>query len=292
MSPMLSSRGAANVLRPGPGPGPGPSSVRHGRLLLAGLLSAALAGNALAAEAKADRKKKKEADGAPAPAPKAGGSFHHWGKLGVPVPGTEGFVVLSYTHLDDKGKKVSEKTMVQVSENADLLADQQIRLEDLKESESVYIFGKRVERDVPSRRTGGAGGLGGNSRGKDYQIQAARVILAGENLDVNLRFEDPKDKSVKWHKAVVTRSTAGLSVRCENNEHRVTLETGAPVLRRVKCDQKLFRSGRYVLVTGSTTDVPAEAEKKATTPTTAVRPRSLVILDPRHLSSAYPAILP
>jgi hypothetical protein len=267
--------------------------LRIASLLFACLLSAALGGMCLGAEARGKKKAAEPAE-APEPAARSSGDFYHWGKLGIPVSGTEDFVVLSYTYLDEKKKKVSEKTMVQISESADLCADQQIRLEDLKESESVYILGKRVERDVPSRRggAGGAGGAGGNSRGKDYQIQAARVILAGEDLDVNLRFEDPKDKSIKWHKAVVTKSSAGLSVRYENNEHRVTLETGAPILRRVKCEKKLFKSGRYVLVKGSMTDVPAGAEKKATTPTTAVRPRRVVILDPRYMSSAYAAILP
>lgn len=215
--------------------------------------------------------------------------LHVWGKLGAALKGSETFHELASYGLDAKGRKTTEKILIEIVDRTGIYADAPIRLEDLKPGEEVWIFGKAVEREVFGKRGGGAGG---RARGTDRQIQAARALLAGDALAVNENRTDPKDPGFKWLKATVAESAAGLRVRRANEEYRVTLEKDAPILRRSECERKLLRSGAYVHAVGEKTDPPESAGKPKSPSKLAVRCRKVTVLDPRYVATAYALILP
>lgn len=217
-----------------------------------------------------------------------GVTLEAWGRLGAAIKGSEAFHELASYGLDAKGRKTTEKILVEIAEKTEVYADVLIRLEDLKPGEELWIFGKAVEREVVGKRGGGAGG---RARGTDRQIQAARALLAGDALAVNENRTDPKDPGFKWLKATVTESAAGLRVRHANEEYRVTLEKDAPILRRSECERKLLKSGAYVHAVGEKTDPPESAAKPKSASKLAVRCRKVTILDPRYVATAYALIL-
>ena len=259
----------------------------------AGLLGCALSilgawSPGLAAEGKGAKVEKKSPD-APRSPGKAGGDLDGWGRLGSLVTGTKDLYKLTLYQKNKKGQLESVKTLVQIPGDAELCVDQSIRLEDLVAGEPVWILGRNMTYDIPSRR---GGGLGGTSSGKDRQLQNAQVLLAGKEIQVNQQYRDPKDSSVKWHRATVTKSTGGLSVESEGEKFRVTLEPSAPILRRSECDRKLVKSGAYVYVAGKQTALPPDMNKKTVTESTAYKSRRVVVLDARYVKTVYAAVFP
>lgn len=250
------------------------------RCIAFGLLVVCLAGRSILAEGKA----KKEKEGPQAV------SLEVWGKLGKAVKDAEGFWELASYGTDAKGRRTTEKVLIEIAESTQLFADSPIRLEDLKSGDEIWLFGKAVQRDVLSKR--GAK----DRRGTDRVIQAVRAILAGEGLSVNQSFADPKDPSFRWLKATVSDSSAGLRVHYQGQEYRVTLEKDAALLRRSDCPRKALKSGVYVQVFGEKTDPPepaekVKAEKRKSETKLAIRCNRIAILDARYISSAYALIV-
>jgi hypothetical protein len=242
----------------------------------------------LAAEGKGAKVEKKSPQ-APKSPKKASGDLDGWGRLGSLVTGTKDIYKLTCYQRNKKGQLDSVKTLVQIPGDAELCADLSIRLEDLVVGEPVWILGRNMTYDIPSRR---GGGLGGTSRGKDRQLQNAQVLLAGKDIQVNQQYRDPKDSSIKWHKATVTKSTAGLWVESEGEKFRVTLEPSAPILRRSECDRKLVKAGAHVHAVGKETVLPPEVNKKNVTESTVYKCRRVVVLDPRYVKTIYAAVFP
>lgn len=269
------------------------AKARTGRLRIAGVVGCVLCipmawSAGLAAERKGSKVEKKSPEAARSPG-MSSGDLDGWGRLGSLLTGTKDFHKLTIYQKNKKGQLESVKTLVQVPEDAALHADQPIRLEDLTVGEGVWILGRNMTYDIPSRR---GAGLGGSSRGKDRQLQNAQVLLAGKEIQVNQQYRDPKDSGVKWHRATVTKSTAGLWVESEGEKFRVTLEPSAPILRRAQCDRKLLKSGVHVHVAGKETALPPDLNKKNVTEGTAYKARRVVILDPRYIKTVYAAVFP
>lgn len=221
--------------------------------------------------------------------PLSGRSLDGWGRLGSPLRDSDDFHQLTFYTKDSKGRTKSEKILVQIPEEREVHLDMAVRVEDIESGKPAYVLARKVERDVPRRR---GGGIGGNRGGKDYQMQAARVVLVGDELAVNEKYTDPKDEAYRWYKGTVTQTTGGLAVQYDGHEYRVTMDTRAPILRRIKCDRKLLKSGQYVHVAGTKTAPPPEAEESASTrDLKAFAIQRVVILDRRYLTTAYAAIL-
>ncbi len=212
-------------------------------------------------------------------------SLEVWGNRGNALKGSDAFRELASYGVDAKGRRTTEKVLVEISDPMEFYADSPIRMEDLKPGDEIWLFGKAVQREVLSKR-------GAKDRsGADRVIQAVRAILAGEALSVNASYADPKDPGFKWLKATVSDSSGGLRVHYQGQEYRVTLEKDAPILRRSDCPKKLLKSGIYVQVFGEKRDPPESAAKTKSSPKLTIRCKRVILLDARYLGSVYPLIV-
>lgn len=219
-------------------------------------------------------------------------------KLGKGVRGNESFFDVSYSYRDKKGKKKLQKAFLQIDAKADVYLDRQIRIQNLGAGKKIFILGRAVERDVQERGGGGGGaggalgGAGGRS-GKDRQIQNARVILTGDAVEVNRSYVDPKDKAVKWIEATVSSSNAGLWVKYQGDEFRVTMGRKAPVLVRAKLtekERKILKKAKYIHLIADDSNVRPETKRRADLAKPSFDMKRLIVLDPRLLASTYPLL--
>lgn len=220
--------------------------------------------------------------------------LRHIAKLGSPVRGSDGFFAVTYYYTDEKGKRKSKKAFVKIDDKVSVYVDRQSRIEDLEPGKTAHVFGRVVEREVHDRDGGkGGGGLSGSHRGKDRQIQNARVILSGDELETNPAFKDPKDKAVKWVQATVSMSNVGLWVKREGEEYRVTLLRRAPILRRTKAsasERKLLKSGRYVHLIAKKTDERPQTKSNLDAKKPSFEAKRVVVLQTPYLKTVYPML--
>ncbi len=219
-------------------------------------------------------------------------------KLGKGVRGNDGFFDVTYSYRDKKGKKKSQKAYLQIDKMVDVYLDRQVRLQDLEAGKKIFILGRAIEREV-QERGGGAGGVGGarggQRGGKDRQIQNARVILTGDQVEVNRSYLDPKDKAIKWIEAIVSSSNAGLWVKYEGNEFRVTLGRKAPILVRVKLtekERKILKKAKYIHLVADESKVRPETKRRVDLEKPSFEMKRLIVLDPRLLTTVYPLLFP
>jgi len=195
---------------------------------------------------------------APAAAPDRKPGFHGLVRLGAKVRGEYGIWEASLLARNEKGKTVPEKAVLEIPSELPILVDRKIVLEDLAAEETALILGREIERDVQSKVS-----KSGETRGgQDRQIQNARVILAGRDVEANEEYREGRDKSTRWFRTEVKSSGAGLWVKHKDSEYRVTLDRGAALLKRIRGERKLLRPGAMVLVKAEKKAAAKDDEKK------------------------------
>ena len=221
-----------------------------------------------------------------------------WGKLGSARKGEGGFYEFTLYRRNERGKVQTSKLLLKVPETLSPFLDRRVRIEDLKEGEQVYVFGRPEKREAQyggGRGGGGGGGRGGGGagrRGTDLQIKASRVVLSGKGLKVNEKYKDRRDARVKWCKGMLTRDgVKGLWMNYENANYRVALDARSPVLKRQQVEKKFLRRGVYLQVEASTTAERPADEKKSDAKKECYVAEKLVILDSRSIRTVYPAVV-
>ena len=245
---------------------------------------------------------------------------------------------ISYAKPDRKGRLRKTKARLEIPHDVAFYRDRQIRLRDLSVEEEIWVFGRPVEREVADRdgsglggggrggggRGGGAGGAGGIGGAgnrpprKDRQIQAARFILVGDDIEAPERYRNKKAPGFRWVRAEVEAVHGGLWVKYEGESYRVAMEKRHSVLRRTKIDRPLtskdLRKVRSVHVRGDSqptggaraeddgADTGSERGKKADDKkrgkersqktTESFKATRLIGLDPKLLKTAYRALFP
>jgi len=221
-------------------------------------------------------------------------------RLGKGVRGNAGFFDVSYAYRDEKGRKKSRKAFLQIGETKEVYRDRQVRIGYLEAGQKIFILGRVVEREVQDRGgglggagRGGAGRGGGGRGGKDRQIQNARVVVTGEAVEVNRSFIDPKEKSVMGLEARGASSNAGLWVKYQGNDFRVTLGRKAPVLLRYRMaekERKLVKKAKYIHLLADESDVRPDTARKSDLGKPSLEMKRLIVLDPRLVASTYPLL--
>ena len=218
-----------------------------------------------------------------------------WGKLGREIKDSEGLHEFTLYRRDARGKLHSEKVLLEVSESVTPYFDRRIRPADVEQGDDGFVFGRPADFEV--RGGGGRGGGlgGGRSSGRDYQIQNVLAVLVGKEIDVNQRYKNPDDPTLKWCKGSVSRDgSKGLWFDYDSNEYRVLLGRQAPVLKREKVNEKikkkLLRSGAYVYFRGEVRDERPATLGSKYKDRVLFRVRQLVILDKASILNVYPLV--
>lgn len=225
----------------------------------------------------------------PLPAGDAGFNLRGWGKVGMELKSGSGFREFTLYERDGRGKLVSTKLILQVPEDAPLLADRRVRIGDLKEGESIAVLGRPKEYEVRGRR-GGAGGGAGRS-GRDYQIQNCQAVFVGKDVAVKTGYKDRTDPATAWCQGTVARDgSKGLWMQYNGQEHRVAMGPRTPLVKRIEAPRKLLKTGVYLFVEAGECDEDPPARKKSDADKKCYRAKRLVLLDPRLLKTVYPAM--
>lgn len=202
-----------------------------------------------------------------------------WGAV-KPVKGTE-FWELKYARAEG-GRRVAKTAFFKPAADAKFYVDRAVPITDLKENEEVWLFGKRFEQEVPA--------LPGMP-GTDRQMKNVAAILAGEALEFSKDRTDPKDASVRWFQATVSKPGAALYVIYDAVQYKVVAVRDLRVMRREEGgDASKLKSGMYVAVALSKTEERPNTGKSADAKKECFVAKSVVILDPKLTSTLYPLL--
>lgn len=239
------------------------------------------------------------------------------GTLGRSVSGADGFYEIQFSTRDEKGRAKKTTAFLflpeaseeekddgdlgtggderargargekESSRRLEILYDRRLRSPtELEPGTKVAIFGKPIVHDVPGR----GGGL--ILSGKDYQIQNAQVILAG-NLDtfgIDRAVTVDKLPGYKWCFGEVNEDKGGLSVDFEGQSYRVTLAKAGPILSREALDREKLRKGASIDVVAAKTEHRPPSHRAADHDRPAFEAKRIVVLDRRLLRTIYPLI--
>jgi hypothetical protein len=224
---------------------------------------------------------KKAAPGREEPAAGEREKLETWGAI-KEVKGTE-FFTLAYRKLEGK-KLTARSAFIKLSPEAELYADKAVAITDFKEGEAVWILGRPVERETPSKQ-GGAGGT-------DRQLQNVSAVAAGVNIRVNEKYRDPRDDKVRWCQAKVTKAGPSLTVKYQDSDFKVVMAKAPSYLRREKVERPAaLKSGLQVAVALEPIEERPETKAAADLKKESYQATQVVLLDRRLLGTLYPALL-
>ena len=123
-----------------------------------------------------------------------------------------------------EGRK-SMGAFVRFGERAKYFRDRRVRFEELKGGQSVWLFGTKVEREVPVDRDS-------TRTETERQFQNVQAVVGGEAVTVNEKFRDPKDAKARWHRVKVDSVEGGLWAKVGSDRYRVSMRRDTPVLLR------------------------------------------------------------
>lgn len=210
-----------------------------------------------------------------------GDSLKAWGTLKAQK--APGEFTLTYRKVAGKGAK-SETVNVKVPAEVETFRDAQIRVQDLKVGDKVWLFGRPIERETPTKN--------GFSTGTDRQIQNTAVIAVGEGLDVNTAYKDPRDPNVAWLEGVVDSAGAAIWVKHQEQKYKVVMAKDFAVLRRSRVEKPTpLKGSLLVAIVGSLEKGPeaGASGKGAAKPTcTAAK---VVLLEKKFGVGVYPRLL-
>lgn len=199
-------------------------------------------------EEKKTKKKTKEA-----PSKSESYDLQVQGKFGGPAKGSGDFYDFSFTSTEGK-KKSNKKVWLKIDSGTTLLCDKAVGVAEFKEGESLMIFGKPMDFE--------SGGKGYSS-GKEFRIQAARIIIGGKAVTVNDDYKDAKDKGFQWCEGSVEKAGQAITVQYQGASNRVSIDKGAAILKRGDGDlKKDLRKGALILVKASKISEEPEGEKE------------------------------
>ena len=191
------------------------------------------------------------------------------GKLGSNPRGKKEYFEFSYSEIGEKGKPVKKKIWLKVESGTHLYRDVRATLANFKEGEELRIFGKPVERRGYGKRL--------------RLIQATRIIIGGEEVEVNESFADPKDKDFKWVTGTVAQTGKALKVNYSGGEYKVTLERRAAIIKRLPGEQKRdVKKNAMVIITANETEEASPDEKKDYP---VYKAETLIVMEKRFLGS-------
>jgi hypothetical protein len=189
---------------------------------------------------------------------------------------TSGYYTFAY--LDGKAKL---SAFLKIPEDAQYLMDTRIRLEELAEGESVWVFGRLVEHET-------ADGTG--RRGTDRQLQNVSAIVGGKELKVDESFKDASVPDSKWHRVTVSRPGAAIWVKAEGDEFKVVLRKNTPIVRRVDSPKGPLKSGAWIEVAAKEHDGRPETKSSADAKKASYIAQKVVLLDPGLVQTVYPML--
>ncbi|HVR73897.1 MAG TPA: hypothetical protein VMT52_06170 [Planctomycetota bacterium] len=204
-----------------------------------------------------------------------------WGAIRG-VKGTD-FFTLAYRKLE--GKKLTVRSaFIKLSAEAEFHADRAIAITELKEGETVWVLGRPIEREIPSRQGGGSD--------TDHQIQNVSAIAAGESIRVNEKYRDPRDDKVRWCQATVTKAGPSISVKYGESVFKVVMAKAHSYLRREKVERPAaLKSGVHVAVALEPIEERPETRAAADLKKESFQATRVVLLDRRLMGTLYPALL-
>ncbi len=243
----------------------------------AGLATALCASPALAADGKKGGKKSsekqapKEASGDEGAAPKktkerAAVDLETITALGSLAKGTTDTFEISFKKTEGK-KSVVKKAWLKVDAGASLLIDRVVDLSAFKEGDPIKVFAKPRESEGPSPP-----GMSGRTR----ILQSGKIAIGGKDVEVNDSYKDPKDDKFLWCDVMMEK---GKNVAYENGSWMLTLDKGAPVLKRDTADlKKDIKRGVKIALQASETEDKVEGDKDGKT---VYKASKIIVLDAR-----------
>ena len=208
-----------------------------------------------------------------------------WGKILKAPKEADGFYELEYYKRNSKGKLKKNKAFLKIPGKVVMYKDVAVRSKQLQEGDKVAIFGEPITHEHPART--GAGALGTH---KEYHIKTARVVLAGPpaSFGIDETFTHQKSPKEKWIIADVVTTSGSLTVRYQGRDHKVLLVKKAPILKRIKIDNKKVRKGSTVRVFANKSKTRPETQKKADAKKGSFEATRIILMDRRYTKTAYP----
>lgn len=224
---------------------------------------------------------KKAAPGRDEPAAGEREKLETWGAV-KEVKGTD-FFTLTYRKLEGK-KLTARSAFIKMSGEAEVYADRAIAITELKEGEAVWVLGRPLERETPSKQ-GGPGGT-------DRQLQNVSAVVAGASIRVNDKYRDPRDDKVRWCQATVTKAGPSITVKYQDSDFKVVMAKAPSYLRREKVEHLVaLKSGVQVAVALEPIEERPETKAAADLKKESFQATRVVLLDRRLLGTLYPALL-
>ena len=204
--------------------------------------------------------------------------FKAWGKLGSPLKDAPGFYYLTYYQKGARGRLKSVQAFLKLKEDLTPLMDRRVTDKDLKEGEELFILGKPLSRSVQSP-------FGGTL--KQLNITDCQAVLSGKDVEVNLKYKNPRDSAIKWCR---TKYLGDLKVNYEKESYKLRLGRTCPILKRQEGTSKLLRRGAYIFVAGNKIDERPETKKKSDAKKECFEAEKVVVLDRGLIKKVYPAV--
>ena len=188
-----------------------------------------------------------------------------------------------YFELRFKEGRKTKDAFVRLGEKASYLQDRMLSVDELEEGDTVWLLGRMIEREVPSR-----GNLPG---GTDRQLQNVQAILRGIESEPKRKPPDAAKTKVAWHRGKVTRAGGSISVLVDSDTYKVVMRKDTPIMARAKAERDAVPEAGLIVVEGTPTERRPETKRRADKDKPSYEATKVILMDPRLVRGLYPLLL-
>ncbi len=204
-----------------------------------------------------------------------------WGAI-KPVKGTE-FWEIRYAQTDERGRRVAKHAFFKPAADTEIYTDRAVAITDLKEGETVWLFGKRFEQEIPAIP---------GMPGVDRQMKNVAAMVTGEGVKVSSARTDPKDPGIRWFETKLSKAGPAPYVTYDGVEYKVVALRDLRVVRREKSgDAGKLKNNMYVAVCLAKSEERPNTGKSADAKKDSFVAKTVVILDAKLTSTLYPLMM-